>query len=211
MFRRTRIGHQTPIIRHRLTLWLSIMLQLQAPTSQWQWALRHDETIASLILTITNRACSLALRISNSGSVPSSCAYDGRGPFRSSYMDYAWYLRVSHQRTTTLKQGTCPSPSALSSPTPHSSSPALPASKQDQPVASKSQVQASCSPVAAPPAPKPRQAVASKSQVQAPCSPAAALSTSKSHPVHTAPSEASTPLPRKKQKKPTYGIRSGGS
>ncbi|KAG2117891.1 uncharacterized protein F5147DRAFT_806552 [Suillus discolor] len=66
-----------------------------------------------------------------------------------------------------------PGPSASSSSTLHSSSPSPLVSKPHQPVAS---------------------------QVQAPCSPAAAPSTSKLHPIHTAPSEASTPLPCKKQK-----------
>ncbi|KAG1839966.1 hypothetical protein DFJ58DRAFT_845501 [Suillus subalutaceus] len=61
-----------------------------------------------------------------------------------------------------------PSLSASSSPTPHSSSPAHPASKLDHPVAS-------IAPLAPKPRPKPRQGVAT-------------------------PSEASTPLPRKKQK-----------
>ncbi|KAG1843744.1 hypothetical protein C8R48DRAFT_780584 [Suillus tomentosus] len=81
-----------------------------------------------------------------------------------------------------------PSLSASFSPTLHSSSPSPLASKPhlNQPVAS--QVQAPCSPAAAPPALKPHPVVAT------------APSTSKSHPVHTAPSEASMPPPRKKQK-----------
>ncbi|KAG0705116.1 hypothetical protein DFH29DRAFT_997158 [Suillus ampliporus] len=72
-----------------------------------------------------------------------------------------------------------PSPPASPSSTPHSPSPAPPTPK---------------------PRPKARQAAAGKSQVQALSSPAAAPPAPKMHPVHTAPSKASTPLPRKKQK-----------
>ncbi|KAG2136888.1 hypothetical protein BD769DRAFT_1439084 [Suillus cothurnatus] len=81
-----------------ITLMLQILFMISSSCASIILIYRIMMTVTcclsrSLTLTSINRACSLgiatllALRTSNSGSVPSSCAYDGQGPFRSSYMD----------------------------------------------------------------------------------------------------------------------------